>query len=247
MSAQRLVAVLATPSAAPPPGIPPEAYAAALLEDVCDLVATMSGVGVLLAACPAAYADVVADAAWPGTRVLGVDVERPEERVVAVLDAVAAHSRRRSRPGRRDADRRHAPDRDKAGRAKAGRDAPSEKDALGGIEVVVLAGDAPDLPPLLVAKLFAAFDKADVAVCPCEDGGLVALGVRLPTPGWYRAADVSLDTPDAVARLAAAAPRRRALAVGPGWRRMRRPEDIRRLDPGLEGWEATRALLSGGQ
>jgi Uncharacterized protein conserved in bacteria (DUF2064) len=236
VSAQRLVAVLATPSAAPPPGVSPEAYAAALLEDVCDLVATMAGVGVLLAACPAAHADVVADAAWPGTRVLGVDVARPEERAVAVLDAVATHSRRRSRSARRDADR---PD-------GAGRDTAGDGDAVGGIEVVVLAGDAPDLPPLLVAKMFAAFDKADVAVCPCEGGGLVALGVRLPTPGWLRAADVSLDTPDAVARLAAAAPRRRALAIGPGWRRMRRPEDTRRLDPGLEGWEATRALLSGG-
>ena len=36
----------------------------------------------------------------------------------------------------------------------------------------------------------------------------------------------------------------RSLSVGPGWHRIRAAEDISRLDPGLEGWEATRALLS---
>jgi molybdopterin-guanine dinucleotide biosynthesis protein A len=208
---ERLVAVLATPSAAgaAPPGVGGEAYAAALLEDVCDLVATMSGVRVLLAACPRSHADAVADAAWPGTRVIGLDVDRPGRMTIAVVDAVVA-----------------------AGSAAT--------------EIVVLAGDAPDLPPMLIAKLFAALDRADVAVCPAENAGLVALGVRLPIADWVRAAEVSLDTADAVARLAQAAPKRRSLAVGPGWRRMRRPEDAGRLDPGLEGWEATRDLLSGG-
>lgn len=211
MNVERLVAVLATPSAAgaAPPGVNGEAYAAALLEDVCDLVATMSGVRILLAACPRDHAEAVADAAWPGTRVIGLDASRPGRAAIAVVDAVVA-----------------------AGSAAT--------------EVVVLAGDAPDLPPLLVAKLFAALDRADIAVCPAEAGGLVALGVRLPLADWVRAAEVSLDTEDALELLAAAAPKRRSLAVGPGWRRMRRPEDVGRLDPGLEGWEATRGLLTGG-
>jgi hypothetical protein len=46
-----------------------------------------------------------------------------------------------------------------------------------------------------------------------------------------------------VARLRGAAPRR-ALVVTPAWRRLRTPADLGGLDPGLEGWEATRALLS---
>jgi hypothetical protein len=32
---------------------------------------------------------------------------------------------------------------------------------------------------------------------------------------------------------------------GPGWHRLRTPDDLRLLDPGLEGWENTRALLEG--
>jgi len=34
--------------------------------------------------------------------------------------------------------------------------------------------------------------------------------------------------------------------VVPGWRRQRGPADLAALDPGLEGWEATRRLLLGG-
>ena len=119
---------------------------------------------------------------------------------------------------------------------------------LGADEGVVLAPDAPDLPIMLLGKLFQALedgDVADVAACPAEGGGLVALASRLPAPEWLTAAGVGLDTDDALARLRAAAPSRRALGVSPGWRRLRRREDISRLDPGLEGWEATRALLSG--
>ncbi|WP_284454825.1 hypothetical protein [Actinomadura madurae] len=32
---------------------------------------------------------------------------------------------------------------------------------------------------------------------------------------------------------------------GPAWHRLRTLDDLRLLDPGLEGWENTRALLEG--
>ena len=117
--------------------------------------------------------------------------------------------------------------------------------ALGGTEAAVVADDAPDLPGLLVGKLFSGLSGAEAAACPADGGGLVALASRLPVPRWVRAAAVDLDRPDALAALSAAAPRAREVALVPGWHRLRRAEDVHRLDPGLEGWEATRRVLSG--
>jgi hypothetical protein len=111
-------------------------------------------------------------------------------------------------------------------------------------EAAVVAPDAPDLPGLLVAKPFSALTTASVAAVPAAGGGLVVLASRLPAPTWLPG-DLGPDTSDAVPRLRAAAPRRRDLAVTPGWRRLRTPADLAGLDPDLEGWEATRALLSG--
>ncbi|MFC4058236.1 hypothetical protein ACFOWE_08025 [Planomonospora corallina] len=110
-----------------------------------------------------------------------------------------------------------------------------------GGQAVLISGDAPDLPPLLVGKLFRALSRAQVAVCPAAGGGAVALAAHLPYPEWARA---GFDDPDPVAALRAAAPGRRTVATGPGWHRLRTPGDLHRLDPGLEGWENTRALLS---
>jgi len=115
---------------------------------------------------------------------------------------------------------------------------------LGADEGTVVAADAPDLPPLLLGKLHRALGSAEVAVCPAAGGGLVALASRLPRPAWLAGAHAGLDTPDALERLAAAAPRRRVLGTGPGWHRIRHIDDVDRLDPGLEGWDATRALLA---
>ena len=114
---------------------------------------------------------------------------------------------------------------------------------LGADSVAVVAGDAPDLPGLLIGKLFRALSPADAAVCPAAGGGLVALAIKLPRPVWLP--DVDLDEDDALERLRAAAPRRHAVGLAPGWHRLRTPVDVHRLDPGLEGWEATRRLLSG--
>lgn len=117
-------------------------------------------------------------------------------------------------------------------------------------QVAILAGDAPDLPALLIGKLFRALGHAQAAVCPADGGGLVALAVPLPAPSWLFH-DVAgsgfelFDLPDAFGRLRAAAPRPGVVQSCPGWHRLRAPADLDLLDPGLEGWESTRALLSG--
>lgn len=114
---------------------------------------------------------------------------------------------------------------------------------LGFAEVALVAADAPDLPPLMLAKVFQALARIPVAVAAADGGGGVAIGLRLPLPSWLP--DVDLDTPALVAELVRAAPEPAQVALTPGWHRLRLPADVQRLDPGLEGWEATRALLSG--
>lgn len=111
---------------------------------------------------------------------------------------------------------------------------------LKGEQAVVVSGDAPDLPPLLVGKLFRELGRTEISVCPDERGGAVALACRLPMPGW---AEPDLDAPDPVADLRAQAPGRRMVATVPGWHRLRGRDDLTLLDPGLEGWDSTRALL----
>ncbi|WP_252375206.1 hypothetical protein [Nonomuraea sp. KC401] len=108
-------------------------------------------------------------------------------------------------------------------------------------QAAVIAADAPDLPPLLVGKLFRELGRAEITVCPAEHGGAVAMACALPAPGW---ADPDLDDPDVVAALRAQAPGPRRVATTPGWHRLRTRDDVERLDPGLEGWDNTRALIA---
>ncbi|MEU6427581.1 hypothetical protein ABZ860_16945 [Microbispora sp. NPDC046973] len=108
-------------------------------------------------------------------------------------------------------------------------------------EGVIVSADAPDLPPLLIGKLFRELGRAHLAVCPAEGGGAVAVAARLPVPEW---AAPDLDEPDVVAAMRRRAPGPRMVATGPGWHRLRKPQDVARLDPGLEGWDNTRALLT---
>ncbi|MEV5964074.1 hypothetical protein AB0L70_20060 [Kribbella sp. NPDC051952] len=107
--------------------------------------------------------------------------------------------------------------------------------------VVAVSYDVPDLPGLLIGKLFRALSSADIAVTPAEDGTLAAIGVNLPSASWVAAAAPTFDTP--LSELESHKPRRHAVAIGPGWHRLRSSADIARLDPGLEGWDATRSLL----
>jgi hypothetical protein len=106
----------------------------------------------------------------------------------------------------------------------------------------VVAADVPDLPALLLGKLFSAMSGqrgAAAAVCPAEGGGLVAVAAMAPISPWLSETTTRLDDVDALERLREAAPLTE-LSVGPGWHRIRTPADLARLDPGLEGWEATR-------
>lgn len=114
---------------------------------------------------------------------------------------------------------------------------------LGADEAVLVTGDAPDLPSLLIGKLHRGLASAEVAVLPASDGGLVALATRCPLPEWFGSLPVGLDTTDAVHQLQQRAPHRASVFVGPGWHRVRAIEDVQRLDPGLEGWDVTRAAL----
>jgi hypothetical protein len=111
-------------------------------------------------------------------------------------------------------------------------------------ELVLVPGDAPDLPALVLAKVFKVLHRTDVAVAPERGGpGCVALGLRLPLAPWLADEVLDLDD-DPVERLLARAPRRAACQRTPDWHRLRTPEAVRRLDPGLEGWEETRLLLA---
>ena len=110
-------------------------------------------------------------------------------------------------------------------------------------QAAVLAADVPDLPGMVLGKLLQPLDVRPVAVAPSLGGpGLFGVAARLPVPDWFP--DLDLDTAEPLA-VRAAAPRSGAVAVTPGWHRLRGPADLARLDPALEGWDATRALLGG--
>jgi hypothetical protein len=190
---RRVVAIHATEA------VEPDSLAAAMLEDVADLVAEMRQVEGALVVVSAAE-PVARAVAWPDMPVI----------IVAAGDAASGF------------------------RALADH---------GGDEGALVCPDAPDLPALLVGKLFSALTTVEVAVCPAEHGELVAITCRLPVPEWLAALELTLDASDALDRLRAAAPRR-GLQIGSGWHRVRTPDDAARLDPGLEGWEATRAWLA---
>ncbi len=117
--------------------------------------------------------------------------------------------------------------------------------ATGDFDALVLVpADVPDLPPLVVAKVFKALVRADLCLAPARNGGgLAALGLQLPWPDWLPD-DLDLDE-DPYPELARRVPDRRLLTRAPDWHRLRSPADTNRLDPGLEGWEETRAVLSG--
>ena len=190
---RRVVAVHATGP------IAPDSLAAAMVEDVVDLVAEMRQVNGALVVTSAGEQAARA-VAWPSMPVLVVD----DIDVAVGLRALA----------------------------DAGAD-----------EAALVCADAPDLPALLLGKLFSALTTVEVAVCPGQSGELIALASRLPVPEWLTALGLSLDASDALDRLRSAAPRR-GLQIGSGWHRVRTTDDVVHLDPGLEGWEATRAWLA---
>ena len=111
-------------------------------------------------------------------------------------------------------------------------------------ELVLVPGDVPDLPGLVLAKVFKVLHRSDLVVAPERGGpGCVALGLRLPLAPWLEAEVLDLDE-DPVDRLRERAPSRSACQRTPDWHRLRTPQSLRRLDPRLEGWDETRSLLA---
>jgi 2-phospho-L-lactate guanylyltransferase (CobY/MobA/RfbA family) len=216
----RVVAVLARRS-----GSLPADLATAMLGDVIDLVAETPMVATVLAIAadgPSGYAVAPQSLTWPGTIMVDVSADPSAAEVLAaVAESLAAEPR-----------------------SAAG--GPGSPEVTEPVAIAVVAADVPDLPTLLLGKAFSALAGARgaaVAVCPAEAGGLVAVAVRVPLAGWLAESGFRLDDLDALAILRRAAPDRQ-LSVCPGWRRVRAPGDVVHLDPGLEGWDATRTLLN---
>jgi hypothetical protein len=111
-------------------------------------------------------------------------------------------------------------------------------------ELVVVPADVPDLPGLVLAKLFKVLHRSDIGIAPERWGrGCAAIGISLPMADWIPDDAFDLDQ-NPFARLSAIAPRRSRCTLTPTWQRLRTPTDVARLDAGLEGWDETRALLA---
>ena len=225
---RRIAVAMLAPPAWAPPGVDRAAWRLALAEDLLDVLATLADVEAAVAFRTGESA-LRSQIGWPGLR----GYELPTLDVSSVLAAVAED---------------------------------------GYEQAVLLAADAPDLPGMLIAKLLrplttrplaaaaaaGAFDRpvgsdppvgydppagSDRSEAPVGRmaAGLLGLAARLPAPPWLPAVGLDELTPQALRR---AAPRPTDLAPAPGWHRLRSPADLARLDPRLEGWDATRALLS---
>jgi hypothetical protein len=110
-------------------------------------------------------------------------------------------------------------------------------------QAAVIAADAADVPGMILGKLLRPLEKKAVAVAPGgPGGGLLGVATHLPAPEWLADHDLDTATPMSVRRTA---PQPSAVESTPDWRRLRGPADLATLDPALEGWDATRALLGG--
>jgi hypothetical protein len=110
-------------------------------------------------------------------------------------------------------------------------------------QAAVIAADAPDVPGMILGKLLRPLENKAVAVAPGgPGGGVFGVATSLPAPSWL--ADHDLDTASAQL-LRRDAPQPGDVTSTPDWRRLRGPAELGSLDPALEGWENTRALLGG--
>jgi hypothetical protein len=109
-------------------------------------------------------------------------------------------------------------------------------------QAAVIAADAPDLPGMILGKLLRPLESKAVAVAAGGPSGLLGVATSLPAPSWL--ADHDLDTASAML-LRRNAPNPGDVSSTPEWRRLRGPAELASLDPALEGWENTRALLGG--
>jgi hypothetical protein len=192
-----LVIALLTPVGWAPPGVDPDAWRAALAEDVVDLIAPLPQVQPAIAAVEADL-PIASKIGWPSMPLY--EVKRASLRSALEAAAGGEHDR-----------------------------------------AAVIFADAPDLPAMLVGKLLRPLSTREVAIAPALDGGLLGVASRLPVPAWLP--DLDGEKGDVV-QARAAAPKPTMVAATPAWHRLRTPLDLHRLDPALEGWDATRALLS---
>ena len=109
-------------------------------------------------------------------------------------------------------------------------------------QAAVIAADAPDVPGMILGKLLRPLENKAVAVAAGGSSGLLGVATSLPAPDWL--VDHDLDTASAML-LRRTAPRPGDVASTAEWRRLRGPAELASLDPALEGWENTRALLGG--
>ncbi|MEU8229306.1 hypothetical protein AB0C12_06845 [Actinoplanes sp. NPDC048967] len=117
----------------------------------------------------------------------------------------------------------------------------AEKDGYN--QAAVLAADAADVPGMILGKLLRPLSSKPVAVAPTgQESGLLALAANLPAPEWLTDTDLDTATPMTVRR---SAPQPSLVESTADWRRLRGPYDLATLDPALEGWENTRAILGG--
>jgi hypothetical protein len=265
-SGTTLVVCLLVPVTWAPPGTDLARWRAALAEDVVDLLAPLPMIHPAIAATPEDLA-LAKSIAWPSMPILEVDRATP----LAALKAAEAYARSTAEGVGREADRAAddglggdagtSPDdgwvladgvaeaaaadgvtEAAAGVAEAVAEAAAADGGAGPIErVAVVMADAPDLPALVIGKLLRPLTTRAVAIAPALDGGLLGMATRLPVPGWLADLDPESGT---VVQARATAPEPGEVVATPAWHRMRGPGDLGRLDPGLDGWETTRALLS---
>ena len=110
-------------------------------------------------------------------------------------------------------------------------------------QAAVVAADAADVPGMVLGKLLRPLSSKPVAVAPTgQESGLLAVAATLPVPPWLADVDLDTATPMTVRRTA---PQPSLVESTADWRRLRGPHDLATLDPALEGWENTRAILGG--
>ena len=104
----------------------------------------------------------------------------------------------------------------------------------GGYErVVVMDSDSPTLPAGYVAQAFAALDRHDVVLGPCDDGGYYLIGLTRPRPRLLRA--VRMSQPHVLRdTLALAADAGLRAALLPGWYDVDTAGELARLCAELE-------------
>ena len=95
-------------------------------------------------------------------------------------------------------------------------------------QAVIMDSDSPTLPAEYLAQAFAALDRADTVIGPCDDGGYYLIGLKRPAPRLLRGVRMSTAT---VTRdtLALAAEEKLAVVQLPAWYDVDTMSELERL------------------